>query len=105
MKALLQKLESDELTRCGDLVFSAYAAYFDEAALSVLAKRPSAARHYTGPLLTPQDWQWVALVDEVVAGRKLQKPAATPQQEPDQGCAGCAVGAPQSGRGFGLLMC
>jgi hypothetical protein len=104
IKARLQELESDELKRCGELVFRAYATYFNEEELAVLAKRPAAARHYTGALLTPEDWQWVALVDEVIAARKLQKPAATPQQEPPEGCAGCTVGAAPSRTGVGPVV-
>jgi MYXO-CTERM domain-containing protein len=102
MKAELQKLETEELERCGRLVFDAYASYFEASELAALAKRSSAERHYTGPLLTPEDWQWVGLVDEVIAERKLKRPAPTPEQKPPSGCA-CSVQARPSGAGWAAL--
>jgi hypothetical protein len=102
MKALLNKLDDAELQRCGAAVFDAYASYFDPAELAVLAKRPSAARHYTAPLLTPEDWKWLGLVDEVQTersrARAQKKPAAKSK-------AGCSPAAPAADGGMGALLC
>lgn len=73
LHAQLAKLPQAELERCGSAVFDAYASYYDAAELTVLAGRPSAARHFTAPLLTPADWQWVALVDAVRAERSRNR--------------------------------
>jgi hypothetical protein len=87
LKAQLTKLSETELRSCGQAVFEAYASYYKPEELAVLAKRPAAQRHYTGPLLTPDDWKWVGLVDEVLAQRKPTPPAAATRKAADGGCS------------------
>lgn len=88
LKKQLAKLSKLELRACGDAVFEAYSSYYKPEELAVLAKRPAAQRHYTGPLLTPDDWKWVSLVDEVIA-QTATKPA--PAAKPNAADGGCTV--------------
>lgn len=85
LKKQLQQLSKTELQACGNAVFDAYASYYKPEELAVLANRPAAKRHYTGPLLTQDDWKWVSLVDEVLTERSKQK-AASPRAATDGGC-------------------
>ncbi|HKU39996.1 MAG TPA: hypothetical protein VJR89_17670 [Polyangiales bacterium] len=89
-KAQLEQLDDAELQRCASAVFDAYASYFSAAELSALAQRPSAARHYTAPLLTAEDWQWVSLCDEVQRERR-SKAANKPAAKPTAGCSAAAA--------------
>lgn len=85
LKKRLATLSRVELQACGNAVFEAYASYYKPEELSVLAKRPAAQRHYTGPLLTPDDWKWVSLIDEVLQQPATPAPAAKPKAA-DGGC-------------------
>jgi hypothetical protein len=91
LKSKLSKLSEDELGRCGQAVFDAYASYYNASELSALARRPSAKRHYAAPLLTPDDWKWVGLVDEVVAARKTAKPLPPPVPPKKVADGGCSI--------------
>jgi len=93
LKAELAKLPEAELRRCGTAVFDAYASYYSEAELAELAKRPSAARHYAAPLLTPADWQWVGIVDEVLTERARARAAPKPLPAANGGCSTLASAA------------
>ncbi len=84
LEVQLGKLSEAELKQCGDAPFAAYGSYYTAEELLVLADRPSASRHYTAPLLTPADWKWVSLVDDVIAARK-SKPAAPRVPAADSG--------------------
>lgn len=94
LKKRLQQLSKAELQVCGDAVFEAYASYFKPDELAVLANRPAAKRHYTGPLLTQDDWKWVSLVDEVATERSKQKPP--PPKASDGGCTLIAAKRPHA---------
>jgi hypothetical protein len=96
LKAQLAKLSVVELRSCGQAVFEAYASYYKPEELAVLAKRPSAQRHYTGPLLTPDDWKWVSLVDEVLAQHKPAPAVTRPAAD-----GGCSVTDPLAKRAPG----
>lgn len=98
LKTKLAKLSAVELRTCGQAVFEAYASYYKPEELAVLATRPSAQRHYTGPLLTPDDWKWVSLVDEVLA---QPKPATAPAAARKAADGGCSVTEPFATRGPG----
>jgi hypothetical protein len=102
LKKQLGLLSRVELQACDNAVFDAYASYYKPEELSVLAKRPAAQRHYTGPLLTPDDWKWVGLVDEVLA-QQAAKPAATPKTKAADGGCGVARPAPAPLEAFALL--
>jgi hypothetical protein len=88
LKKKLEQLPTEELKTCGNAVFEAYASYFKPEELQVLSKRPAAQRHYTGPLLTQDDWKWVSIVDEVLTAKSKQKPQAKPKAS-----GGCALTA------------
>jgi hypothetical protein len=102
LKRQLVQLSDIELKTCDNAVFEAYASYYKPEELAVLAKRPVAARHFTGPLLTPDDWKWVGIVDEAIA-QKASMPK--PQAKPKDSGAGCTIaGGPKSSRSFGMLL-
>jgi hypothetical protein len=73
LRAALAKLSDDELARCRDGVFTTYAGYFQEPELKRLPSHPQASRHYTAPLLTAADWNWVHFLDGRVAEREAIK--------------------------------
>ena len=102
MKAQLEKLDDAELQRCGAAVFEAYASYFNPAELAALAKRPSAARHYTAPLLTAEDWKWVGLCDEVQVERARARAQKKP---PPRSKTGCSAPGPAADGGILALLC
>jgi hypothetical protein len=110
LKARLAALDPPAREGCADAVFRAYAAYYDAQELAVLARQPSAARHYTAPLLTEDDWRWVGLVDEVTRERAAQppKPTAAKPSHPDAGgCSSSGAGEhpdPQPGSGYAFLL-
>ena len=102
LKKKLQQLSKTELQACGNMVFDAYASYYKPEELAVLANRPAAKRHYTGPLLTEDDWKWVGLVDETLTERSEQKPPPRPTA-PIGGCAAVQSGRASTGAWAGSV--
>jgi MYXO-CTERM domain-containing protein len=98
LQAVLAKLSDQELERCRDGVFAAYAGYFQESELKKLPAHAESARHYTAPLLAAADWSWVHFLDGLVAqrtkAREARASAARAQASragKSHGC-GCSTG-------------
>jgi hypothetical protein len=88
----LTPLTQRELIACRDGVFAAYAAYYSEEELKRLPTHPQANRHYTAPLLTAADWDWVRYLDaRIVVHKPDPVPAAPPMaaSQPAQAAHGC----------------
>lgn len=91
LREALAKLDTGQLTQCRDAVFEAYAGYFAASELKRLPSHRDGQRHYTAPLLTEPDWNWIHYLDDRLAERPAPQPMAAtkPQAAYNSAARGC----------------